>query len=92
MADAEKAYVSVLQLKYKKQRYDNYPYSTEGLSGIRDSRIFTIQKKVRFQTATEYLDGYGGPQTADHLLPDAMCIGGTEIAIRRTEPTYLAEE
>lgn len=81
-ADAEKAFIEILQSKYNLQRYPSYPKGRDGLfdSGL-TSYSYVIDEDITFLTATAKIRG------AHYLLPndprphDFIHIQGDEVNV-----------
>jgi hypothetical protein len=58
IADAEKAFVSIMDTNYNEVKYKDYPYSTDGLYKSTVDRIsFSINEDVKFITDTTLIKG-----------------------------------
>lgn len=86
IADAEKAFINVLQAKYNDVRYRNYPKSTDGLYGLGlATYAYVIAEDIQFQTQTTVLRGGYAPDLPCSNDADAIEIEGDSVTLITAE-------
>lgn len=86
IADAEKAFVHLLDPQYNTVKYDRYPHGKDGLYGHGfDTYSFALADNITFETATESFRGSG--LGAEHLWfddADVISTTGDTVHLYRT--------
>jgi hypothetical protein len=86
IADAEKAFIKVLQAKYNDVRYRNYPKSTDGLYGLGlTTYAYVISEDIQFQTQTTTITGGYAPGLPCSNDADAIEIEGDSVSLVTAE-------
>jgi hypothetical protein len=86
IADAEKAFVHILESKYNKVKYKRYPAGTDGLSNFGLNRYgYIIDEDVTFNTKKGELRGVHDSilNPEGHQEPDIVFICGDNVEILR---------
>lgn len=86
IADAEKAFINILQAKYNDVRYKNYPQSTDGLYGLGlTTYAYVIAEDVQFQTQTTAIKGGYAPGLPCSNEADAIEIQSDSVSLVTAE-------
>ncbi len=86
IADAEKAFVKVLEAKYNDIRFKNYPKSRDGLYGLGlDKYAYVIAEDIEFQTQTTTIRGGYAMGLPCSNEADAIEIKGDNVTLATAE-------
>ena len=81
-ADAEKAFVKILNAEYNLEKYSNYPRGIDGLFGIGLARYsFVINECYTFETTTASIKGAKFYDFNVSDQPDLVFIEGERVAL-----------
>lgn len=88
IADAEKAFVKLLNPKYCDQKYQNYPLSIDGLYNTDLSKyLFTINDPIAIRTDSGVFYGGDFYDNDPEKAPDSISVEGGEVKRRTFRPT-----
>lgn len=85
VADAEKAFVHLLDPQYNNQKYRNYPRGLDGVYGQGHERYaYVIAENITLVTGTESIRGSWDPSAAGHTnAADWIAVEGDYVEIHR---------
>jgi hypothetical protein len=82
IADAEKAFVKILDSKYNEVKYENYPLGGDGLYGRGFDRYgYIIDEDIEIVTATCSIRGVHNYLFNQSIHPDFIYINGDEVSL-----------
>ncbi|MDC0710479.1 hypothetical protein POL68_18520 [Stigmatella sp. ncwal1] len=86
VADAEKAFVKILNTKYNTLKYTNYPYGVDGLYNQGFDRYgYFVDEDITFQTESALIrGGYAGTATR-FTNPDLILVEGDTVNLVKVE-------
>lgn len=86
VADAEKAFVKILDTKYNTLKYANYPYGIDGLYNQGFDRYgYFVDEDITFQTESAFIrGGYAGVATR-FTNPDLILVEGDAVNLVKAE-------
>jgi hypothetical protein len=87
IADAEKAFIRIMQSKHNKTRYKKYPQGADGLYGQSlDSYSYAIDEPITLVTETQELRG-DHPVLHTRRLHEVIYVVGDEVRLVTLDPT-----
>lgn len=82
IADAEKAFVHVMDSHYNTQKYRNYPKGTDGLAGLGLTGYgYVINEDITFETEKTSITGRYNMFLSGERTPDMIFIEGDEVRL-----------
>ena len=86
VADAEKAFIKILDSKYNEEKYENYPHGEDGLYGKGfDRYIYTIDEDIEFVTSRRSFRGVHDYFNNPSIHPDFIYTEGDTVTVKDYE-------